>query len=111
MTTRSGVQSPSTTSTSPPRTLTERPSPALTTAAAAIKTAKAAGISTSSKVTFQVTDLLALVKHVAENPSLINLVAADEVRLRAYVKGLGTACNLPGVRVDVERTMAARAAA
>lgn len=34
----------------------------------------------------------------------------DSVKLRAYVRGLGTACALPGVRVFEEKTMRARAA-
>lgn len=72
--------------------------------------AKVKGISTTTRLTFEVTDLLALVKHVAEHPELIGLLQADEVRLRAYVKGLGVACNLPGVRVDVGKSLSARAA-
>lgn len=72
---------------------------------------KVAGISTAKKVDFQVTDLVALVKHIAEHPELINLVAADSVKLRAYVRGLGLACALPGVRVFEDTVMSARAAA
>lgn len=72
---------------------------------------KAAGISTSTRLDFEVVDLLALVTHVAAHPELLALVKADEVKLRAYVKGLGTAANLPGVRVFEVRGMSARAAA
>jgi len=71
---------------------------------------KVAGISTSTRLDFEVTSLHDLVKHIAERPELIGLVQADTVRLRAYVKGLGTACNLPGVRVFEQRGMSARAA-
>lgn len=71
---------------------------------------KTAGISTSKKLDFEVTDLHALIKHVAEHPELVNLLAADSVKLRAYVKGVGTACALPGVRVFEDRVMSARAA-
>jgi hypothetical protein len=76
----------------------------------AIEKPKAAGISTSKKVDFEVTDLLALVKHIAVHPELINLLQADSVKLRAYVKGVGMACALPGVRVFEDRVMSARAA-
>lgn len=71
---------------------------------------KAAGISTSKKLDFEIVDLHALVKHIAEHPELLSLVTADSVKLRAYVKGLGMACALPGVRVFEERVMSARAA-
>lgn len=66
------------------------------------------GISTTTTVDFEVVDLLELVKHIAVRPELINLIAADQVKVRAYVRGLGMACNLPGVRVFEKQTMAAR---
>lgn len=78
--------------------------------AAAIAPAKAKGISTSTKVDFEVVDLTLLVKHIAAHPELINLLTADTVKLRAYVRGLGMSAALPGVRVFEERVMAARAA-
>lgn len=77
----------------------------------AVEIAKVKGISTSTKVDFEVVDLHSLIKHVAANPQLLALVRADEIKLRAYVKGLGTACELPGVRVFEDRVMSARAAA
>lgn len=76
----------------------------------AIAPPKAAGISTARKIDFEVVDLHLLVKHIAEHSELINLLRADDVKLRAYVRGLGLACQLPGVRVFEERVMAARAA-
>lgn len=79
-------------------------------APAAVAPAKVAGISTSKKVDFEVVDLLALVKHIAAHPELINLLNADSVKLRAYVKGLGMAAALPGVRVFEDRVLSARAA-
>lgn len=75
-----------------------------------VERARATGISTSTKIDFQVTDLLLLVQHIAAHPELINLLKADDVKLRAYVKGVGTACALPGVRVFEDRVMSARAA-
>lgn len=76
----------------------------------AVEKTKTAGISTSKKVDFKVVDLHALVKHIAERPELLNLVVADSVKLRAYVRGLGTACALPGVHVFEDRVISARAA-
>lgn len=76
----------------------------------AMPAAKAAGISTAKKIDFEVTSLHELVKHVAAHPELINLLAADTVKLRAYVKGLGLACQLPGVRVFEDKVLSARAA-
>lgn len=83
----------------------------------------AKGISTSTKVDFDVKSLRHLVAYIATgkvfeegdpavaHPELLALVKVDEVRLRAYVRGLGTATNLPGVRVFVQQVMSARAAA
>jgi len=95
----------------------------LVTASALVAAApKAAGISTSTKIDFDVTSLRLLVAYIATgkvyeegdpalaHPELLGLLAADTVRLRAYVKGLGKACNLPGVRVFEARVMSARAA-
>jgi hypothetical protein len=79
-------------------------------APAVVAIEKTKGISTSKKVDFEVVDLHALIKHVAAHPELINLVIADSVKLRAYVKGLGMACQLPGVRVFEERILSSRAA-
>lgn len=75
-----------------------------------INSAKAEGISTKATVEYEVTNLLSLVQHIAANPALINLVAADSVKLRAYVRGLGLNTNLPGVRVYQKRSMSAKAA-
>lgn len=75
-----------------------------------IESAKASGTSVRGTVEFEVTSLLSLVQHIAANPALINLVSADSVKLRAYVRGLGLNTNLPGVRVYEKRSMSARAA-
>ena len=66
------------------------------------------GISTSTTVDFEVEDLRALIKAAAERPELAALLTVDTVKLRAYVKGLGMQCNLPGVRVFQKQTLAAR---
>lgn len=71
--------------------------------------AKVAGISTSKTVDFEVVDLHALVKHVADHSELITLLMADSVKLRAQVKATGMNTNLPGIRVYQKSTMSARA--
>jgi hypothetical protein len=63
-----------------------------------INTAKATGTSIKTAVDYEVTSLISLVRHIADNPVLINLVMKDSVKLRAYVRGLGLNTNLPGVR-------------
>ena len=72
--------------------------------------AKVSGISTSKTMDYEVENLHALIVHIAAHPELINLVSADSVKLRAYVRGLGMNTNLPGVRVFEKRSMSARAA-
>jgi hypothetical protein len=68
---------------------------------------KAAGVKVSTSVDFEVVNLHALVVHAAEHPELLQLLQVDSVKLRAYVRGLGTACKLPGVRVFEKQTLAA----
>lgn len=72
-------------------------------------TTKVSGISTSTKVDFEVASLIDLVKHVAEHPDLITLLRVDEVKLRAYVRGLGVNAKLPGVRVFDSKVISSRA--
>lgn len=60
---------------------------------------KVSGLATRTTVEFEVVDLVQLVQHIAKHPELIGLIAADSVKLRAYVRGLGLSTNLPGVRV------------
>lgn len=76
----------------------------------ATKKVAARGTSVAKTYDFEVTNLTDLVKHIAENPALINLVMHDPVKLRAYVKGLGANTNLPGVHVYEKRTLSSRAA-
>jgi hypothetical protein len=79
-------------------------------APAVVEPAKVSGVATRETVEFEVDDLLALVRHVAQRPELIGLLAADSLKLRAYVRGLGTQANLPGVRVFVKQSLSARRA-
>lgn len=69
--------------------------------------AKVAGVSVRSTVDFEVVDLHALVRHIAAHPELVALLTVDSVKLRAYVRGLGTACQLPGVHVFEKASLAA----
>lgn len=82
-----------------------------TVAAQVAEPVKAKGISKTKKIDFEVVSLHDLVKHIAAHPELIGLLTADSVKLRAYVKGLGMACQLPGVRVTETEVMSARASA
>lgn len=77
---------------------------------AVVAPAKVSGISTSKTMDFEVTDLHALICHVAENPRLIGLLVPDAVKLRAQVRATGMHTNLPGVRVFEKRTVSARSA-
>lgn len=82
----------------------------VTAAVVAPAAPRAKGIATTTRIDFEVVDLMQLIQHVAKHPELINLVVADSVKLRAYVRGLGVACALPGVRVFEDRGISARAA-
>lgn len=68
---------------------------------------KVKGISERKSVEHTVTDLHALIRHVAEHPELVDLLEPT-TKLRAYVRGLGMNCNLPGVAVRESTTVAAR---
>lgn len=68
----------------------------------------AKGISTTTTIDFEIVNLLALVQHISQRPELISLIAADTTKVRAYVRGLGMQCNLPGVRVFQKQSLSAR---
>jgi len=73
-----------------------------------VEAPKVAGLSTRTTVDFEVQDLHALVAHIAQRTELVGLIKTDDVKLRAYVRGLGMACKLPGVKVFEKETLAAR---
>jgi hypothetical protein len=58
-----------------------------------------AGISPRENWKAQVEDLGKLVKHVAANPQLVNLLAPNGPALNALARSLKTAANIPGVKV------------
>lgn len=77
-------------------------------APAAQAPAKVTGVSSSKRTDFEVTDKLALLQHVLQNPALINLVSIDAVALRRYVGALGEGAAIPGVRIFAKTQVAAR---
>lgn len=80
-----------------------------TSAAVYTPPAKATGVSKSVTYDYELLDMAKLVKHIAENPALCNLLMLDGVKTRAYVKSLGENANLPGVRVFSKASISSRA--
>lgn len=72
--------------------------PVIASTAPAVK-----GISTAKSLDFEVVDKLALVKHVAANPTLIDLLTVDSVRMRAYVRSVGEQVLATVAKPDSER--------
>lgn len=68
-----------------------------------------AGVSARTQLVVEVTELLALVRHVAQHPELIGLLKADDTKLKAYCRGLGEHANLPGVTVRSKPVIAVSA--
>ena len=66
------------------------------------------GISTTKKMKAVVTDMHALVRYVAEHPQFLPLLVIDSVKMRAFTTS-GMLANVPGIRLDEEKTLAARA--
>jgi hypothetical protein len=52
-----------------------------------------------------VTDLQLLVKYIAKNPTLINLIQINQPALNTYARSLKSQLNLPGVRVVNNRVV------
>lgn len=71
--------------------------------------ARVKGISTSRLMDFEITNLHALVCHVAQHPELTSLLVPDSVKLRAELRATERNAKLPGVRVFEKRSMSARA--
>lgn len=73
------------------------------------ETPKVQGISRRAKTVAEVVDKKALVKHIAENEHLLDLLVVDSVKLRQMANALGENLNLPGVSVTKEDLLAIRA--
>lgn len=67
------------------------------------ETAKVAGVTTATRYRAEVTDLMALIKHVGAHPEHVNLLAANGPALNALARSLREAMSVPGVRVIRER--------
>lgn len=74
----------------------------------ATETAKVEGVSTAVRYKAEVTDLLALVRHVAATPEHVNLLQVNGPALNALARSLREALSIPGVRVVKERDMRVR---
>lgn len=64
--------------------------------------AKVEGVSTATRYRAEVVDLLALVRYVAANPHMVNLLVANGPALNAQARSLREAMQLPGVKVVKE---------
>jgi hypothetical protein len=60
------------------------------------------GVSTATRYRAEVVDLLALVRYVAANPHMVNLLVANGPALNAQARSLREAMQLPGVKVVKE---------
>ncbi len=70
---------------------------------------KAAGVSTRAQWSAEVTDLMTLVKAVAEGKAPLATVMADQTTLNSLARSLKGAMDFPGVRVTSRQVVAARA--
>ena len=71
---------------------------------------KVSGISTSTNWKAEVTDMLALVKFVAANPHMIDLLQVNTTTLNQHAKATKDNTKIDGVRVYSEQVLASRAA-
>lgn len=78
----------------------------ITAAAVAPAVVKVSGVSTARSVDFEVTSILELCKHIANgHPEMAAFLKSDDVKIRGYVKGIGMATNVPGIRVYEKTTL------
>lgn len=70
-------------------------------------TPKVAGVQFRESWQFEVSNLLQLVKHVAAHPEDLNLLQANTTAIRQMVQARKSACQIPGVRVWSEKSVAA----
>lgn len=70
-------------------------------------TPKVAGISYRETWAAEVTDLVALARHVAQHPEHINLITANTTALNGLARSLKAAMAIPGVRAVATRDVAA----
>lgn len=76
--------------------------------AAPAPVAKVEGVSTRKTLQYEVTDMLAYVRHVAATPHLLATLAIAPTEMRAAVRLAGVDAKIPGVRVYEEESVATR---
>jgi hypothetical protein len=77
--------------------------------AVAPETAKVSGTTERTTWKAEVTDLAALVEHVAQHPELLYLIEPAESSLNAIARAQRDKLNIPGVRAFEVRSLASRA--
>lgn len=78
----------------------------ITAAAVPIAVSKVAGVSQAKSVDFEVTSILEICMHIANgHPEMASLLKSDDAKIRGYVKSLGMATNIPGIRVFEKTTL------
>lgn len=70
--------------------------------------AKIEGVTRRTTYRAEVTDLMALIRHVAAHPDLVNLLAANTTALNAMARAQRLELRLPGVRAVAEVSRAVR---
>lgn len=87
---------------------TVAPRPVFVPPAPAVAVPKVEGVSFRDEWSAEVFDLLALVQAVAAGTQPLHLVKADQVALNAIARSLRDSMNIPGVKADKKRGVAAR---
>ncbi len=72
---------------------------------------KVAGLSSREIWRAEVTDLIALVRHVAQNPHLVNLLQPNMVAVNSMARAMRGSMNLPGIRPIRDNGIAVRSRA
>lgn len=72
------------------------------------KPAPPSGVSFREDWSAEVVDLMALIRHVAQTPSLVNLLAPNQTALNAMARAQKSALSLPGVRAVSRKTVVGR---
>jgi len=69
---------------------------------------RASGTSTREQWQAEVTDLLALAKHVAQNPGLLHLIQPNTTALNAMARAQKSLLHLPGVKAVMKKVASVR---
>lgn len=82
----------------------------IVTPAVSIARPKIAGVSFREEWSAEVTNLFALVRHVAAHPELINMLAPNQTALNAMARAQKAAMSLPGVKAVCRQVVSGRTA-